>query len=83
MKLYAENLREGEKIHFQNKRDHDLETLGGIHKKNVTLLGISLLENLYWRTIMKNLLFCHPKIKGDCTKKVATEKHRFAANKEA
>ena len=31
MKLYAENLREG-----QNKRAHNLENLGGIHQKNAT-----------------------------------------------
>ena len=32
-------------IHFQNKRAHKLETLGGIHKKNATLLETSLLKN--------------------------------------
>ena len=35
MKLHAENLREGQKIQY--KRDHNLETLGSIHKKNATL----------------------------------------------
>ena len=32
-------------IHFQNKRAHNLETLGGIHKKNATLFETSLLKN--------------------------------------
>ena len=32
-------------IHFQNKRAHNLETLGGIHKKNATLLETSLPKN--------------------------------------
>ena len=46
MKLYAENLREGEKsIYFQNKRAYNLEILGGIYKKNTTLSGTSLLKN--------------------------------------
>ena len=46
MNLYGENLREGKKsIHFQNKRAHNLENLGGIHKKNATLLETSLLKN--------------------------------------
>ena len=46
MKLYAENHREGEKsMHFQNKRAYNLEILGGIHKKNATLLETSLLKN--------------------------------------
>ena len=45
MKLYAENLREGQKIiiHFQKKRAHNLETLGGIYKENSTPLKTSLL----------------------------------------
>ena len=32
-------------IHFQSKRAHNLEVLGGIHKKNATLLETSLLKN--------------------------------------
>ena len=32
-------------MHFQNKRAHNLETLGGIHKKNASLLENSLLKN--------------------------------------
>ena len=32
-------------IHIQSKRAHNLETLGGIHKKNATLLETSLLKN--------------------------------------
>ena len=32
-------------IHFQNKKAHNLEPLGGIHKKNTTLLETSLLKN--------------------------------------
>ena len=34
MKLHAENLGGGQKksIHFQNKRSHNLETLGGIEE---------------------------------------------------
>ena len=32
---------------------------------------------------MENFLVCHPKIMPVYTKKVATEKHGFAANKEA
>ena len=32
-------------IHFQSKRAHNLEALGGIHKKNATLLETSLLTN--------------------------------------
>ena len=51
-----------------------VETLGGIHKRNVTLLETSLL---------KNYGVCHPKIWEVYSKKVATEKHRFVANKEA
>ena len=60
--------------HFQSKRAYNLETLGGIHKRNVTLLETSLL---------KNHGVCHPKIWEVYSKKVATEKHRFVANKEA
>ena len=30
---------------FPKKRTHNLETLGGIHKKNATLLKTSLLNN--------------------------------------
>ena len=36
-------------MHFQNKRAQNLETLAGIHKKNATLLGTSLLKN--WKKI--------------------------------
>ena len=32
---------------------------------------------------MKSFLVCHPKIGRVYTKKLATEKHRFATNKEA
>ena len=32
-------------IYFQNKMAHNLETLGGIHKKNSKLLDTSLLNN--------------------------------------
>ena len=32
-------------IHFQNKRARNLETFGGMHKKNTTLLEASLLKN--------------------------------------
>ena len=32
-------------IHFQNKMGHNLETHGGIHKKNITFLETSLLKN--------------------------------------
>ena len=46
-------------------------------KKNATLLETSLLKNY------GKVLVCHPKIGRVYTKKVATEKHRFAANKEA
>ena len=60
MKLYAENLREGQKksMHFQNKRTPNLEFLGGIHKKNATLLETSLLE------ICGKFPVCHLKIEG-------------------
>ena len=63
-------------IHFQNKRAHNLETLGGIHKKNATLLETSLLKNY------GKLSSLSPKNWASLYKKVATEKHRFAANKE-
>ena len=49
-------------MHFQNKRAHNLETLGVIHKKNATLLETSLLK------IAENVLVCHPKIEGVYTK---------------
>ena len=29
-------------IHLQNEKAHDLETLGGIHKENATLIETSL-----------------------------------------
>ena len=32
-------------IHFQNKGADDLKTLGGIHKRNTTLLETFLLKN--------------------------------------
>ena len=42
MKLYAENLCEGEKsTHFQNIRAHNLETCGGFRKKNAAMLETS------------------------------------------
>ena len=78
MKLYLENLREGKKsIRFQNKMTYNLETLGGFHERNGTLLETSLLKN-YGK--LYSLL---PKNWGSLYKKVATEKHRFAASKEA
>ena len=40
MKLYAENLREGEKNNTFSVA-HNLETLGGTHRKNATLLEAS------------------------------------------
>ena len=44
MKLYAENLREGEKYQYIFKtRTHNLETLASIPKKNATLLETSFL----------------------------------------
>ena len=36
----------------------------------------------YWK-ILKIFLVCHPTIEGVYTKKVATEKYRFTASKEA
>ena len=45
MKLYAENLCEGQKYQYIFKTKGNLETLGGIHKKNATLLETSLVEN--------------------------------------
>ena len=66
MKLYAENLREGQKklIHFQNKRDHNLETLGGVYKKNATLLETPLLKNCgkHFRLLPKNCGSLYQKI---------------------
>ena len=32
-------------INFQNKTAHNLETFGGIHKENATMLETSLLKN--------------------------------------
>ena len=46
-------------------------------QENVALLEMSLLKNY------AKLQVCLPKIGRVYTKKVATEKHRFAANKEA
>ena len=46
MKLYLETfVKEKKSIHFPNKRAHNLENLGGIHKKNTILLETSLLKN--------------------------------------
>ena len=42
--MYKTSVKGEESIHFQNKRAHNLETLGGIHKKNTTLLETSLLK---------------------------------------
>ena len=39
------SVRGKKSIHFQNEGAHNLETLGGIHKKNVTLLETLLLKN--------------------------------------
>ena len=59
MKLYTENLHEGQKNQYIFKtRTHNLETLASIHKKNVTLLESSLLKNC------GKVLVCHPKIGG-------------------
>ena len=75
--LNEEILCEEQKIiHFQRKMAHNLETLGSIYKK----LGI-LSETMVLETV-ENFLVCHPKIGGIYTKKVATEKQRFAAGKE-
>ena len=57
MKLYAENLREGQKYQYIFKtRTHNLETLASILKKNATLLETSFLQNF------GKFLFCHRKI---------------------
>ena len=78
MKLYAENLLEGQKNQYIFKtRTHNLETLASIYKKSATPLQTSLLRNC------EKFLVCHPKIGAIYTKIVATEKHRFAASKEA
>ena len=53
----------------------NLETLEGIHKKNVTLLETSLLKNY------GKILVCHPKIGGVLTQKAVPEKHRFTTSK--
>ena len=50
-------------IYFQNIRAYNLETLGGIHKKNATLLETSLLKNV------ENFLVCHTKIGGSSCQK--------------
>ena len=53
-----------------------LETCGGIHKKNGTLLEASLLKNCGKRSSLQ------PKNWGSLyKKKVATEKHKFASKK--
>ena len=45
MKLYAENLREAQKIQYVFKTTtHPLETLASIYKKNATLLETSITE---------------------------------------
>ena len=71
----------GKKINIFSKQGNSLESilesLASIHKKNATPLETSLLKNC------GKFLVCHPKIGVIYTKKVATEKHRFAASKEA
>ena len=64
-------------IHFQNKKAHNLENLGGIHKKIAPLLETSLLKNY------GKISSLSPQNWASLYQKVATEKHRFAANKEA
>ena len=49
---------------------HNLETLGGIHKKNGKLLETSLLKN------------CGKEL-GEFVPKVTTGKHRFTTSKES
>ena len=39
------SLEDKKLIHFQNKRAHNLETIGGIHKKNAILSETSGLKN--------------------------------------
>ena len=59
----------GKNIHFQSKRSHNLETLGGVHKK------MSHCWRLHYKRILENFL---EKVHA---KKVTTEKHRFATSK--
>ena len=59
MKLYAENLREAQKIQYVFKTTtHPLETLASIYKKNATLLETSLLNNC------GKFVVCYPNIDG-------------------
>ena len=59
MELHAENLHEEQKNQYIFKtRTHNLETLAGTHKKNATLLVVSLLKNC------AKFLVCHPKVGG-------------------
>ena len=74
------SVKEKKPIHFQNKTTHNVETLGGIHKKNAALLEISLLKNC--GKLSSLTLKWHKKLRV-YTKTVAPEKHRFAASKEA
>ena len=71
MKLYAENLCEGQKYQYIFK------TKGGIRKKNAKLLETSLLKNY------GKLSSLPPRYFEVYSKKVVTEKHRFAASKKA
>ena len=64
-------------IHFQNKRTHNLETVGGIHKKNATLLETSLLKNC------GKLSSLSPKSGDGYTKKVATIRNRQRIKQES
>ena len=67
MKLYVENLREGQKNqHIFKTRTHNLETLGSFHKKNARLLETSL------RKTCGKFLVCHPKIGGILYQKSST-----------
>ena len=67
MKLYVENLREGQKNqHIFKTRTPKLETLGSFHKKNAGLLETSLLKNC------GKFLVCNPKIGGILYQKSST-----------
>ena len=79
MKLYAENLRGGQ------KSQHIFKTKGLITWKllEVLIRKIPQCYRLHYWRIVENFLVCHEKIEGVYTKKVATEKHRFAPRKEA
>ena len=79
MKLYAENLREGQ------KNQNIFRTKGVINYKLLEVFIRKMSHSQrphYWR-IVENFLVCHPKIEGVYTKKVATLMHIFAASKEA